>query len=244
MNNLINDITNTSYDLGKWCIGVNNYNAIVEVWNDNYYYNAIDVSPWMKIKQTGTEALHAGLKVTAVVSLLDRTIYHAFEKDLGLREWLPFQVPVPNLSTLFATVPAVAGVFAGVYIVQDSCKSILSDGKKSLVKVIHQDYDGKTHFSLSDAVECIGTAAHAAIAYHCLSQYERMGLPVTTILTGALLYTSNAYKLLDGLPYAKAFVKPLIVVGTLPSLPMGSYVLPFVRTALSVLGTFAKMIGF
>lgn len=58
----------------KWCIGSNNFSAIRDVFQNEYIYSTGDPSRLMRIKQIGTEILHAGLKWGILGALADKTL--------------------------------------------------------------------------------------------------------------------------------------------------------------------------
>lgn len=70
---MLSQALNQIVEIAKWGSGLNNFYAIKDVITEEYNYDKGHNEPINKIKQIGTELLHAGLKYATYGTVIDKT---------------------------------------------------------------------------------------------------------------------------------------------------------------------------
>lgn len=230
---MIQDLSNSAYKSFKWCVGENNLTAIQNVINDNYYYNETDATPLTKVKQMGTEALHAVGKWTVALTLADKAISELTTWEPGFSEKLPIRITILNPSTILNHTVTVLGLLSLSYTIP-VCFKNLNEAQKSFWKIIQVDYDNNFIVSFNDLAATVSNASTIFPVSYAIWHYGSYG----AIAAVSATYLTKHYESTNT-GIAKV-AKLAIVAWTASQTPM---VGPAIHTATAIANWFTGFIS-
>jgi hypothetical protein len=164
----------------EWSLGYNNLHAIDAVLKDEYRYHDWQAGSLIKLKQIGTELIHAGLKYTTLSMIADKSMVKIgilAEPEVGTFRDLTHRLAIGGATSLFTSwAMHIAGAASLGYAGRHCIKNV-NEARRVLSRVVSKRYFDHSELLKDVALTTLhlGNAAISAPVFYSAYKYGPQG---------------------------------------------------------------------